>query len=89
MKQRMEPVHVDTNAQGEPWRLVWHGRSYRVMQIEDRWRYAGKWWLDGRGWHRGYFRVTVRGARSLMGGESLTVEVFRQGANWVLAHEGD
>lgn len=89
MKQRLEPVIVTADTRGVPQRLIWRGRSYHVTQVEDRWRYAGKWWLDGRGWHRAYFRLTVCGTHTLTGSESMTLEVFRQGANWVLAHECD
>ena len=85
MKQRLEPVHVEVDGQGVPLRLVWRGRPYRVLAIEDSWRYAGRWWVDGRGWRRAYFRVTARNSR----GHTLTLEVFRQSANWVLSRECD
>jgi len=85
MKQRLEPVHVEPDEQGRPHRLVWRGRLYRVTAVEDCWHYAGKWWLDGRGWQRAYFRVAVRSTS----GVTMSLEVFRQGANWVLSRECD
>jgi len=85
VKQRLEPVHVETDPDGIPLRVIWRGRLYRVTGVEDCWRYAGKWWLDGRGWHRAYFRVS---ARTTSGG-TVSLEVFRQGGNWVLSRECD
>jgi hypothetical protein len=89
MKQRVEPVHVEADARGVPRRLYWRGRLYCVIAVEDQWRYAGKWWLDGRGWRRAYFRVTARCVRHSGVGSAITLEVFREGANWVLSRECD
>jgi hypothetical protein len=86
MKLRMEPVTVVKDEQGVPQRFYWRGRPYRVTAIEDRWHYAGKWWLDGKGWHRAYFRVTARGPN----GGQVTFELFKQhGGTWVLSRECD
>jgi hypothetical protein len=89
MKQRLEPVHVETDAEGVPLRLIWRGRPFRVIGVDDRWRYAGKWWLDGKGWRRAYFVVTVCGAGRGVGDEGITLELFRQSANWMLSRECD
>ena len=43
MKARFEAVHVEADAQDVPCRLLWRGRLFQVVAIEDRWRYAGKW----------------------------------------------
>jgi hypothetical protein len=85
MKARLEAVHVEADGQGVPLRLIWRGRPLRVMAVHDRWRYASKWWLDGKGWRRAYFLVTVRDAS----GETYILEVFQQRANWVLSRVGD
>jgi hypothetical protein len=85
MKARGEAVHVEAHSRGIPLRLVWRGRPYRVVEVHDRWRYAGKWWLDGKGWRRAYFVVTVCHAS----GAPLTLELFRQSANWVLSRASD
>lgn len=86
MKARYEAIHVEIDSSGAPTRLVWRGRLYRVLEVQDRWRCAGQWWLDGRGWGRAYWVVK---ARRDHGRACCTFELFRQGANWVLARESD
>jgi hypothetical protein len=85
MKLRLEGVHVEAGPDGVPQRMVWRGQPYRVVEVEDHWRWAGQWWRDGKGWRRAYFRVTVQNHR----GVRLTLELFRQGGNWVLSRECD
>ena len=60
MKARYEAVYVEVDGIGVPVRLVWRGRLYRVVEVQDRWRYAGQWWLDGRGWRRAYWVVKAQ-----------------------------
>ena len=93
MKQRLEPVHIEADREGVPLRWIWRGRPFRVIVVHDRWRYAGKWWLDGKGWRRAYFVVAVQRTGREIGDENVTLELFRQSANqsanWMLSHECD
>ena len=95
MKARYEAVYVEVDECGVPLRLVWRGRLYRVLAVQDRWRYAGHWWLDGRGWRRAYWVVKAQRPQGQFQErvsatcECTTFELFRQGANWVLARDID
>jgi hypothetical protein len=97
MKARYEEIRVELDEAGVPIRLVWRGRVFRVLEVQDRWRYAGKWWLGGRGWRRAYWVVSTRCSVDVRGVDASgvkprgvrTFELFQQGANWVLARESD
>jgi hypothetical protein len=84
MKLRMERLHVEADERGVPQRLYWRGRWYQVREVLDEWRYAGKWWIDGFGWRRLYYRVRARDRR-----HEVTIELFRQGSVWVLSRQDD
>jgi hypothetical protein len=81
MKQVREAIHVQSRG-GQPQRLFWRGGVYDVIGVEDCWRYASKWWIDGKGWRRAYFCVTARPVgRS---GAPVSFEMYRQGGHWIL-----
>jgi hypothetical protein len=84
MKLRMEPIHVECKDR-KPNRLIWNGKLYRVIEIEDEWRWAGKWWITLGDQKRSYFRVRVRTPRS---GES-TMKIFYENHQWTLSRELD
>ena len=86
MKARNESVVVQRDEKKVPVSLVWRGRLYRITHIEDRWRLCSKWWIDGKGYRRNYFRVT---ARSVGTGQILTADLFQQAGNWILESECD
>jgi hypothetical protein len=72
-------VHIDER--GLPQRVIWRNRLYRVISVEEQWRYAGKWWLDFKGWQRHYFRATVRAAQTTTQYE---IQLYKQGSLWTL-----
>ena len=80
MKRYFENVVVRTK-DGAPQSVVWRNRVYRVEGIEEEWRYAGKWWIDCKGWQRRYYRATVRSAYNTTQCEIL---MYKQGTLWVL-----
>ncbi len=81
MKQIHEAICVQCR-DGQPQRLIWRGRLYQVVGVEDCWRYTGKWWLDGRGWRRAYFCITARHVGG--SGALISLEMYRQGGHWML-----
>lgn len=83
------PIRVQCDAGGTPLHFIWRGHAMRVVEAEERWRYRGKWWLNGRGWKRHYFRVSAQ----TPSGSTATFELFRQitreGCVWMLARVCD
>jgi hypothetical protein len=53
---------------------------YTVVRVEEQWRYTGKWWLDGVGWQRSYYRVTALTTQ----GKLVTMELYSQFKQWIL-----
>lgn len=85
MKSCHEPVVVRCESGTDPTSFIWRCRLYRIETVEDRWRRAGDWWIDGRGFRRSYFRVTARPvAQPRAKGRILIAELYQQGANWII-----
>jgi hypothetical protein len=54
-----EPIAVQTNAQAQPVRFTWRGRTYRLARVQQHWEVDVDWWRDaGRVW-RAYLAVTT------------------------------
>jgi hypothetical protein len=86
MRQICEPIHIESK-DGMPHRVIWRGGLFHVVSVEEQWRYAGKWWEDGRGCRRNYYRVTVQPVGKSRGGKSqaqASLELYQQGGRWVL-----
>jgi hypothetical protein len=81
MKLCQEPITVNVR-DGHPERLFWKGRLYRVVAVEDRWRYDGRWWME-QPWRRHYYRLTTKSAASK---GTCCFEVYRQNGQWTLSH---
>ena len=86
MRRYDEPIAVHTNGDKQPVELCWRNRNFQVAQIDERWRWAGKWWLLGSPQHRHYFRVQVSlTARYTLPYRPRCIEIYRQGDSWVLS----
>lgn len=81
MKLVLEPVGVEAE-DGVPRRITWRRRAWPVDEIQDRWKWRGRWWRDSslEGESRDYFRVVSRGS---------TLEVYRAGEEWILSRVWD
>lgn len=56
-----EPIIVQTNAQGQPVRFTWQGRTWRLARIHQQWEVDADWWRhEGRIW-RSYLALTTTG----------------------------
>ncbi len=88
MKLRMEQIHVKVDEKGAAKIIVWHAKKYRVLEVQERWLYAGKWWLTGdlNGRRREYWRLRVQ---NLYTRSESVWEVFRENGQWTLSREMD
>lgn len=86
MKLLREPIEVSKTA-GQPQEVIWRRQWYQVQRIEERWLWNGRWWTTPRltGERRCYFRLAVVSAA----GSPLTMEVYKEGRNWVLSQLED
>ncbi|MBW7883355.1 MAG: hypothetical protein H3C34_12095 [Caldilineaceae bacterium] len=50
---------MQTDEHGRPVRFSWRDRTYRLVQIQQRWQVDTDWWSDeGRVW-RDYLAITT------------------------------
>lgn len=54
-----EPIQVLLNADAQPVRFTWQGRSHRIAQNQQRWRVDADWWSAQGRVGRDYWAVTT------------------------------
>ena len=54
-----EPIQALLNADGQPVRFTWQGRSHRIAQVQQRWRVDADWWSTEGRVQRAYHAVTT------------------------------
>jgi hypothetical protein len=79
MRQRMIPVNVMTDTNGNPSKLKGPRKPVHVRRIIDAWRYGGRWWLSEP--PRDYYLLELDSGH--------VVEVFRADERWVLSRVAD
>lgn len=86
MKLYQEQIHVDTR-EGVPHRIIWRLQPYRVLKVEEKWLYHGRWWTTPKlkGCYRRYYRLDV----APVAGTALVMEVFEERGRWVLSRLED
>ena len=86
MKLYLEPIHVQTDA-GMPSRVLWRRQPYKVLEVEEKWLYHGRWWTTPqlRGRCRRYFRLEV----ALASGTKAVLEIFEEHGRWILSRVQD
>jgi len=52
-----EPISVLLNADTQPVRFTWQGRSHRIAQVQQRWSVDADWWRSEGRVLRGYWAV--------------------------------
>lgn len=80
MKLLLEPIEVRKKG-GRPKLIIWGRDSYRVLRVEERWLWHGRWWTtpDLSGECRRYFKLAVISP----GGNPVVMEVYEAKAKWV------
>lgn len=53
------PINVQLNSEGRPYAFTRREQTYRVVSVEDFWRWHFGWWT-WKPLHRDYFQVTLR-----------------------------
>jgi len=54
-----ETIEVETDAEEEPVRFVWHARPHALQQIRQHWQIDTDWWSENGRVHRDYYAVTT------------------------------
>ena len=68
--------------------MHWRKRRYQFVQVLEQWQYNGDWWLtpDLSGAQRRYCRVKAICVESQVpGDETLSMEIYEEGAQWTLS----
>jgi hypothetical protein len=79
MKQYHEPITVEVGDDGLPTAFRWRDRSWRVLEVIDRWVLQSGWWTDSEE-KRDYVLVEVEG----MDGAATAVVLYLAGDGWML-----
>jgi len=84
MKLILEDIRVIMDADERPTALQWRLKRYRIVAVQERWRYVGNWWLTPhlRGQQRLYYRVSCV---SVTGGATTDMEIYRAPDRWKLS----
>jgi hypothetical protein len=81
MRRVEATIGVQTAASGRPRQVEWGERTLRVKRMVECWVYQTRWWGEGPGERRVYYRLQT---------ECGLVEVYRtNGREWTLSRVAD